>query len=298
MIKERLRKARHYYRMGLFKKSLQTYNSILEDELSSSVQNYNIGPVFGTFSRIENELSFFEKNLFFNFYLKLSNLFVKNSELNSAFKKFQSNIKDVHTNLQIKAKRKIQPNRPDLSNVTLIIIDCVDFERAKLSYMHCINSLKFAEAKILTHEKREEPYVENILPIKSSIAYSTFCIKELANYFDTEFVMIAQWDGFVWNTNLWKPEFLEYDYIGAPWGGIVGNGGFSIRSKKLQDFLRDDINLPDVDIPEDSYISKDNRPYLESNGFTYAPLDLAEEFSIENGTYRKAFGVHNRLLLV
>ena len=40
--------------------------------------------------------------------------------------------------------------------------------------------------------------------------------------------------------NRWRDEFLEYDYIGAPWNvpagsrNNIGNGGFSLRRKFLE----------------------------------------------------------------
>ena len=52
-------------------------------------------------------------------------------------------------------------------------------------------------------------------------------------------MLIIQHDGFILNHKAWDNEFLNYDYIGAPvyWMGNklieVGNGGFSLRSKKL-----------------------------------------------------------------
>jgi Protein of unknown function (DUF5672) len=66
----------------------------------------------------------------------------------------------------------------------------------------------------------------------------------------TDFNLIVQADGFAVNPQAWDPLFWEYDYIGAPfcglWGGgpywrspIVGNGGFSLRSRKLYDALLD-----------------------------------------------------------
>jgi len=295
--KYQLRKARRLLRLGFFVKSLKKYNSILEEEINSPLKNFKIGILNGNLSRFDDALHFFEENYFFNFWLNLRKLLFKNSELLLCLRKFKANLKAVKSKLVLKANMSIMPKRPSLDNVTLIIIDCLDFYKANISYLHCTNSLQFAKSKILTHFQREEPYVENIPKISSSIEYSRFCIKELTNYFDTEFVMIAQWDGFVWQPDLWDPKFLHYDYIGAPWGNIVGNGGFSIRSKRLHNFLREDSYLPDIYVPEDRYISQDNRPYLESVGFNFAPTEIARAFSLEDGSFRNSFGVHNRLEL-
>jgi hypothetical protein len=132
-------------------------------------------------------------------------------------------------------------------------------------------------------------------------------IKELANHFDTDYVLVTQWDGFIWEPSLWEDDFLAYDYIGAPWPDSllthgapikynVGNGGFSIRSKRLQDFLRDDDNLV-MHRAEDVAICQLNRAYLEKCGFTFAQRSIATRFSLENGPMIKRFGCHARLRL-
>ena len=66
----------------------------------------------------------------------------------------------------------------------------------------------------------------------------------LKKYIDTDFCLIIQGDGFVIHPENWTDEFLKYDYIGAPWRNLahysfirVGNGGFSLRSKKLLKIL-------------------------------------------------------------
>lgn len=207
-----------------------------------------------------------------------------------------------------------------LPSVTLIIVDCVDFARAKLSYEHCCKYVTFGDAKILTHFERDEPYVEKISQIHTIQDYSLFMIRHLNQYFTTEYVLVAQWDGFVWYPELWQDEFLYYDYIGAPWPAslvqshlskefCVGNGGFSLRSKRIQDFVSKDKDLilyrenkspkiwhPFV-YPEDVVICQLNREYLEQKGFKFAPEDLANDFAWENGPERKSFGVHSRISL-
>ncbi len=82
------------------------------------------------------------------------------------------------------------------------------------------------------------------------MGYSKFMLQDLYKFVDTKFCLVIQSDGFVINPNLWTNQFLEYDYIGAPWPNEisvynasinkidlaknrVGNGGFSLRSKRL-----------------------------------------------------------------
>jgi hypothetical protein len=121
--------------------------------------------------------------------------------------------------------------------------------------------------------------------------------------------MIVQWDGFPLNEKAWEADFLRYDYIGAPWTpgynwalGMpvcteetrVGNGGFSIRSKKLLEATfritngRKDIN------PEDVYIVRAIRKELDQEGIKFAPYDLAKKFSVEDNYYTGQFGFHGQ----
>jgi hypothetical protein len=197
----------------------------------------------------------------------------------------------------------------NLENVSLVVVDCVDYDRAKLSIDYCRSKLNFGEVKLLTHFEIDDTVIEKIPKITSIDEYSQFMVRDLANHFIKDFVLVAQWDGFIWHQELWDDEFLKYDYIGAPWypdmlqSGVpkhflVGNGGFSLRSKRLQEFLRDNFNNLLWHKAEDVVICQYNRNYLESNGFVFAPHHIAEKFSKENGPMDPAFGVHARLKLV
>lgn len=196
----------------------------------------------------------------------------------------------------------------EISKVTIVIVDCVDYNRSKFSLDHSCSKVKFKEAKLLSHFDEHEPYSIKIDRINSIRDYSKFLIKNLTDYFDTEFVINAQHDGFVWNPEMWSDEFYEYDYIGAPWpeqvliDGMpkhfnVGNGGFSLRSKRLQDFLKNDENII-LSYAEDVAICQLNRMYLISKGFKFAPYEVAKRFSYEHLPWKhdeqivKAFGCH------
>jgi hypothetical protein len=133
--------------------------------------------------------------------------------------------------------------------------------------------------------------------INSRQAYSKFILQELHKYIHTDFVLIVQWDGYIINPDAWKPQFLEYDYIGAVWpwhprGLRVGNGGFSLRSKVLCQ-LTANPQFVYTDQNEDDLICHVNRDYLVSNGIKFAPEELAREFSFERELSDiKTFGFH------
>jgi hypothetical protein len=89
---------------------------------------------------------------------------------------------------------------------------------------------------------------------------------------------------------------LNYDYIGASWpqfdlGQDVGNGGFSLRSRRLIELCRSD-GFQQIH-PEDIAIGRTNRAWLERHGMRFASKGLADVFSAERtGNIDKAFGYH------
>lgn len=195
-----------------------------------------------------------------------------------------------------------------LPNVHLIIVDCLDYDRAKLSFDHCSSYINFGESTILTSLDIDSPEIVKIPHINSIPTYSDFMIYDFHKYINKEFVLSAQWDGFIRDISLWDDEFLQYDYIGAPWPasilypGVpehfnVGNGGFSLRSKRLMEFMATDKNLTYHHL-EDVMICQLNRAYLEMHGFKFAPLEVAKKFSWECGPEHPSFGVHQRIKLV
>lgn len=131
--------------------------------------------------------------------------------------------------------------------------------------------------------------------LKSKEEYSEFVIKKLPDYIQTDFVLIVQYDGYIIKPEAWADEFLQYDYIGAPWwfmhSNNVGNGGFSLRSKAMLNACK---IITDCH-PEDGMI-REHRQELEAMGIKFAPEEIAARFSWEhNGkyeVYKGSFGFH------
>lgn len=195
-----------------------------------------------------------------------------------------------------------------LENVTLFGLDDVDIGRLIQVEEICAKDFEFSDIKLLTSLESANPHVIKIEPIKSIKDYSEFILKKMNDYIDTKFVLLIQYDGFILNPEAWNDKFLEYDYIGAPlWEDgkyVVGNGGFSLRSKKLLEFLQNDENIfvPEVatekyGINEDWIICVEKREYLESKGIKFAPVDIAKRFSFESNedggaNWTDQFGFH------
>jgi hypothetical protein len=141
-----------------------------------------------------------------------------------------------------------------------------------------------------------------IAPLQSRTDYSRFMLRDLADHIDTDHALCIQWDGFVLNGGAWEPRFLDYDYIGAVWpqfkdGHNVGNGGFSLRSRRL---LRKCRDLPfDGSEAEDVCICRVSRALLEREGMRFAPEAVARRFSFERESPTgREFGFHGAFNLV
>ncbi|EQA97234.1 hypothetical protein L286_23185 [Sphingobium sp. HDIP04] len=132
--------------------------------------------------------------------------------------------------------------------------------------------------------------------LNSSAAYSKFILSQLVHYVATSHCLVTQWDGHVLDAARWRAEFLDYDYIGASWpqfrdGNNVGNGGFSLRSRRLMEAC---LNVQfRASHPEDLAIGRVNRSWLENQGMRFAPHALADLFATErSGDLGKSFGYH------
>jgi hypothetical protein len=188
----------------------------------------------------------------------------------------------------------------DLPQVTLIAATSINVEATLQAIDACQTQVRFAACKLLTHREpaRVMPGVDVILTPKvvSSDQYSRFILTELANHVATSHCLVMQWDGHIVASNRWNPQFLDYDYIGASWpqfadGHDVGNGGFSLRSRRLLEACQS----PQFTLshPEDVAIGRHNRTWLEAQGLRFAPRELADAFSAERASsLDTAFGFH------
>lgn len=199
--------------------------------------------------------------------------------------------------------------KPHLPTVTLLSVDCTDkVHLAERAIEKTLEQCTFDAVKLLTHEAHRA-HAEVIPKIESLEAYSHFMVRKLHEHVDTSHCLVIQSDGWVINGAAWTDEFLRYDYIGSPWehwGGKVGNGGFSLRSRRLLEAgaQLDPTSNPH---PEDAWLCHQQRGRLEAWGCRFAPTPLARKFGFEgrayNGTewsgdgrsYNQAFGFHSFL---
>lgn len=192
---------------------------------------------------------------------------------------------------------------PRLHGVTLCCVDTRSPDLALYAIELCLARGQFDEVLFIGPENWQPhrpvpPAIRFVgIPALDGIdAYSDFILKRLGAFVQTEHALVVQWDGFILNPDLWQENFLQYDYIGPPWyhgghPGMVGNGGFSLRSKRLLDALTQ-YELP-LGEPEDMVICVTLREQLEhKHGIRFAPLEVAQAFGCEYGTWRRTFGFH------
>lgn len=174
-----------------------------------------------------------------------------------------------------------------LNNITLVAVTDIDREGAWKALEKSSEGIEWGATLLLQ-------------PTLGSIdAWNRYIIYELHHYIHTDFAMLVHPDGYVINSHLWQSQFLEYDYVGAPWplpndtfsyrspsGELVRVGNsVSLRSKKI-------LELPTKlglewksyygNTNEDGFLCAHNRELLQDNGVCFAPLEVAKYFSKEH----------------
>lgn len=200
---------------------------------------------------------------------------------------------------------KVVKHRLSLPKVTLCAVSSVNVAATIHALESCLEQLDVAATLFFTDSLVTPDHpgitVVPIARISSSRAYSDFLLTRLVDHIDTSHCLIIQWDGNALHSQRWRPEFLNHDYIGASWpqfadGYDVGNGGFSLRSRRLMQLCRDPSFEPHH--PEDVAIGRINREWLESRGMRFAPRELADQFSAERaGDVSASFGYHGAWLM-
>lgn len=210
-----------------------------------------------------------------------------------------------------------------LPNITLVAATSVDLEATELALRISSHEIEFGAIKFLCSEPftaSEQKIKIETIPRMDILGYSKFILNDLHHYVDTEYCLVVQSDGFVLNANFWDPKFLSFDYIGAPWpkklflqpGNIelnmlkncVGNGGFSLRSKKLL-LETAKIDYNSLSFPtqsEDLIICHYLYDHFIDIGIRFPDPEIAARFSIESQdalygqNLMSVFGFHGKSL--
>jgi hypothetical protein len=190
----------------------------------------------------------------------------------------------------------------NLPDVTLLAISSIEIPTTIQALQMSAEKLNFAEIKLISHEKPEslpkEIKYEYCPKITSSGDFDIYAFEELGKHIETSHMLMIQYHGFVIRPWLWDNEWLKYDFIGAPWyeapefislstGEMVrvGNGGFSLRSKKLLDMPKK-LGIHTISdrgyTNDDGLINSYYRKLFLENGIVYPDVHVAAVFSHEN----------------
>tara|TARA_R110002020_G_scaffold3766_14_gene16611 strand:- start:155 stop:880 length:726 start_codon:yes stop_codon:yes gene_type:complete len=190
-----------------------------------------------------------------------------------------------------------------LDNVTLVACSSAELEGHVQALDYSRRGIAFGETLLLAHEDPrpgQDLYrFETVRRFTDVADWGQFIVFDLHKYIRTPFILLVHADGFVVHPEKWDDQFLNYDYIGAPWplprdnysyrdhyGNIIRVGNsVSLRSKRLLELpsqLGLDWQQADHGVfHEDGFICVQHRHTLQAHGINFPPLDVACRFARE-----------------
>ena len=183
-----------------------------------------------------------------------------------------------------------------LENVTLISLTSVKIDETIRAMQYSMRRIDFNKSILFTHEKPTElpTQIEYIHVDKMNNVddYNRIMLFELYKHIMTDYVLVIQWDGYVVNPCKWSKEFLNYDYVGAPWPAELGfrdldgnlcqvGNGVSLRSRRIMEYPdKNELSWKPGE-NEDTYLCCMHKKEIENAGMRIAPLEIACLFSHE-----------------
>lgn len=195
----------------------------------------------------------------------------------------------------------------NLPDVTLVMVETREHTLARMAIEECLDKVDFGDVLILTDKPDEfaslkcKPRIHLIPDGPTKLSWSRSWWFDVPPLLQTSQTLNIQWDSWIWDTSMWRDDFLDYDFCGAPWwysdGKNVGNGGFSLVSTALKRYLRANrAKFPCDTAVDDDLLCRTYRPQLEDLGFVWAPEKVAHDFAFEccrPSPSSKHFGFHS-----
>jgi hypothetical protein len=172
-----------------------------------------------------------------------------------------------------------------LPDITLVASDGTCPELTRLAIVDSLAQIEPAETLVFSPEPIEVEGTKwtKVPNWSDRVDCCRFLWYELPFIVSTKFILFIHWDAWVIDAAQWRPEFLDYDYLGAPWwyddGRNVGCG--TLRSVRLMRYLAVNKERFPLRDPEDDLISRHYRPALEQAGFRWPSEQLASQFMFE-----------------
>jgi hypothetical protein len=177
---------------------------------------------------------------------------------------------------------------PKTSNKSAVIIEDrelphlaallkISINNLSKDWSHKLVCTKNSKQKIQEYCDKINPNIEVIAIDTESFTQETYnntlLTKEFWENIKAEHILIYQQDAVVFKDNI--DEFLEYDYIGAPWLAHqddntigVGNGGFALRKKSTL------LKCLETVHPSKLKVSESTENYMKSTGLSLPPEDV------------------------
>jgi len=183
-----------------------------------------------------------------------------------------------------------------LHDVTLVMVETREHTLARMAIEDCLDQAEFDDVLIVTDRPLEfsslsvshgvHPQFKLVEDWPSKLGWSQSWWFDVPPLLKTSHTLNVQWDSWICDPGMWDDEFLNYDYIGAPWwykdGKNVGNGGFSLVSTRLKRYVHKHRDkYPCIHAADDDLLCRTYRPTLEQKGFTWAPEKVAHRFAFE-----------------
>ena len=196
----------------------------------------------------------------------------------------------------------------------------VDVEKAVMALLYSSINIQFSQILLLSNYKPwnlpDKVSYKRIKGFSSVDDWCEFVFKDLYSYIKSPYIILIHPDGYIVDYRQWKSEFLQFDYIGAPWpwpkdsvsyrtdkGKIIRVGNsVSLRSKRLLEAPLT-LNLKwekfHGNFNEDGIICVKYHDILTENNFKFPPVHLAYKFSVETNlpalSDQKSFAFHRWL---
>lgn len=183
----------------------------------------------------------------------------------------------------------------NLPDITIVCAFTVCHELTMMAVDECLRHARFGDVKLFT----DRALGRDVVPVKFKNLNEAawFTTYQMPSYIKTSHVLFIHWDSWIIDPQMWRDDFLSYDYVGAPWWYKdkynVGNSGFSLRSKALLDFLSEHRAEFPLASPEDHVLCRQYQLRLPQ--FKWAPEYVAQDFSFERvrpSIASRHFGFH------
>ena len=209
----------------------------------------------------------------------------------------------------------------NLPDVTLVCTTSIRIPEHLRAIKVCCKNINFGDIVFISHEKPEnlpdEIRFERYPYIKGIMDFNWLMFENVGEFINTSHALFCQDHAHVLNHNLWRDEWLKFDYLGSPWAIVedayltdagerirVGNGGWSLRSRLLMNLpKKHKIKLTHREYfwNEDGNICVYHRDRFLDLGVKYGTLEESVIFGYENpipeNNYGnlKTFGYHRNL---